>query len=183
MTIKVTGGQHRGRSIPSPKGKIARPTASKIRQALFNILADKVTGANFLDLYAGSGIMGLEALSRGAKTLTAVEINRKMAAQIRDNLDLFSLEADVLAEDIRSCGSRLEKNFYDLIFADPPYGANLSQPTIHLVDRKCLLKDGGVFILEHQHTTILDLSKTSLMEKDKRVYGQTVLTFIGRKDR
>jgi 16S rRNA (guanine966-N2)-methyltransferase len=165
LTIKVTGGQHRGRSIPSPKGKIARPTASKIRQALFNILADKVTGANFLDLYAGSGIMGLEALSRG------------------DNLDLFSLEADVLAEDIRSCGSRLEKNFYDLIFADPPYGANLSQPTIHLVDRKCLLKDGGVFILEHQHTTILDLSKTSLIEKDKRVYGQTVLTFIGRKDR
>lgn len=65
MTLKITGGRDRGRTVPSPKGNLARPTSAKIRQALFNILATRVKGASFLDLFAGSGIMGMEAMSRG----------------------------------------------------------------------------------------------------------------------
>lgn len=182
MTLKLTGGKERGRSIPSPRGRLARPTSSKIRQALFNILGDLVLDANFLDLYAGSGIMGLEALSRGALTLTAVEINRKLAGQIKSSAEEFGYEAEIFAEDVRSTGGKLEKEYFDLIFADPPYGAKLSQPTIHLVDRKRLLRKNGVFILEHQHNTILDLSRTSLVEVDKRTYGQTVLSFLKRTE-
>ena len=180
MSIKITGGEACGRNIQSPRGKTARPTSSKIRQALFNILGSKVNQANFLDLYSGSGIMGIEALSRGAQNLTFIEIDRKLAACIEKSLTDLDYEAEVLMQDVRSALKSLPEDYFDIIFADPPYKSRLAQTTIYKVDKHNLLSEDGVLIIEHPSNTELETENTNLTTITKRKYGQSILTFIKR---
>ncbi|MBI1271472.1 16S rRNA (guanine(966)-N(2))-methyltransferase RsmD [bacterium] len=182
MTLKITGGKDRGRTVPSPKGNLARPTAAKIRQALFNILGSRVKGASFLDLFAGSGIMGMEAMSRGADSLIAIEMDRKLALALKENYEHLGYEAQVMNDDARAAAGRLAARHFDIIFADPPYKSTLGQACIHLVDNKRLLKKGGLFILEHLHSFNPDLESTGLVSTDQRKYGQTVITFIQKRE-
>lgn len=180
MSIKITGGEACGRNIHSPKGKTARPTSSKIRQALFNILGSKVNQANFLDLYAGSGIMGIEALSRGAQNLTSVEIDRKLGGCIQKSLTELNYEAEVVMQDVRTVLKALPEDYFDIIFADPPYKSRLAQTTIYKIAKHNLLKKTGTLIIEHSSTTELDTENTNLRSITKRKYGQSILTFIER---
>lgn len=182
MTLKITGGRDRGRTVPSPKGNLARPTSAKIRQALFNILATRVKGASFLDLFAGSGIMGMEAMSRGAGSLTAIEMDRKLALALKENYEHLGYEAQVMNDDARAAAGRLAAQHFDIIFADPPYKSPLGQACIHLVDNKRLLKKDGLFILEHLHSFNPDMERTGLALLDQRKYGQTVISFIQKRE-
>ncbi|HMP51467.1 MAG TPA: 16S rRNA (guanine(966)-N(2))-methyltransferase RsmD [Candidatus Melainabacteria bacterium] len=184
MTLKITGGKDRGRTVPSPKGNLARPTAAKIRQALFNILGARVKGSSFLDLFAGSGIMGMEALSRGAESLIAIEADRKLSLALKENYDHLGYESRVrvMNDDVRAAAGRLPAKNFDIIFADPPYKSPLGQACIHLVDNKRLLKKGGLFILEHLHSFNPDFESTGLVSTDQRKYGQTVITFIQKRE-
>ena len=93
--MRITGGEVKGRVIASPPGLSVRPTASKIRQALFNILGDKIVDAHFLDIFAGSGLVGLEALSRGAQSLTGIEEHKKMARSIEQHLQVDDLIGEI----------------------------------------------------------------------------------------
>ena len=182
MTIRITGGEARGRGVASPKGQVARPTSSKIRKALFNILGAKIVKANFLDVFAGSGIMGLEALSRGSDKLTCIEIDRKLAKSLEGTLETFNYEASIIVGDARDALKKLSKDHFDIIFADPPYQSNLAQSTVYLVDKNELLKTDGILIIEHSTSTKLDFEKTRLYPYDRRKYGQTELTLIKRQE-
>ncbi len=177
MVIRITGGECRGRIVTGPEGLEARPTASKIRQAFFNILCNKTTGSRFLDLFAGSGLMGLEALSRGADMLVFVEESRKMVRAIESNLKTLGYEGEVIAGDVRRVIPVLEQHGYDIIYADPPYRSNLADCVLSLLDKHQLLAPEGVLAVEHARDTNLNAQAGKLCRSDRRDYGQTSVSF------
>ena len=178
MTIRITGGEARGRAITSPAHKGVRPTASKMRQALFNILAAQVVEARFLDVFAGTGLVGLEALSRGAASLTAVEQNRALALSIRSVAENLGYEADVIVADFRKALPGLAGQKFDIIFADPPYRTNFGQEALNLVSHSNLLDDDAVLVVEHLHQSKLSVGSLSLHQVDRRQYGQSAFSFF-----
>ncbi len=147
----ITGGEARGRRIACPENAEVRPTASKIRQAFFNILGERVTDARFLDIFAGSGLMGFEALSRGARSLVAIEESKKLVAAIRKCAKKlgFEHEAEVLQGDFRRAIEWLPTGEFDIAFADPPYNSPFPSSVAYLFERNQLLIPGGVLPIEH----------------------------------
>lgn len=143
----ITGGEARGRRIASPDGLAVRPTASKIRQAFFNILGARVRGANFLDLFAGSGLVGLEALSRGAKDLVSIEESGKMVVAIQSSLKTLGFRGRVIRGDFRQVVPTLPLGATDIAFADPPYKTPFPATLLRLIDGHCVLRKGGVLAI------------------------------------
>lgn len=178
MTIRITGGEARGRAITSPAHKGVRPTASKMRQALFNILAPKVAEARFLDVFAGTGLVGLEALSRGAASLTAIEQNRALALSIRVAAQNLGYDADVTVADFRRALPGLAGKKFDIIFADPPYRAEFGQEVLAMVTENNLLDDDGVLVVEHLNQNKLAVDSLPLEQVDRRQYGQSAFSFF-----
>ena len=124
--MRVTGGIGRGRRLKVPAGSRVRPTSNKVKQALFNILGDRVEGAAFLDLYAGAGGIGIEALSRGAARVTFVDVSRDSLAIIKQNIEQtgFSARALVAASKAEAF-LRKPSGPYDILFLDPPYAVEM----------------------------------------------------------
>lgn len=145
--MRITGGSLCGRRIGVPRNGLVRPTQDRVREALFSVLGDRTQGSRFLDLFAGSGAVGLEALSRNAASVWWVETNRRALSVLRENLRQLcgpgSSSSDALPEQTRICNENvirfLEKGNgneqFDIIFADPPYGS-VSSPTGERKDRK-----------------------------------------------
>lgn len=152
--MRIIAGTHKSRTIYSPKGSKTRPTSSQLRESLFNRCQGFIEGAEFLDLFAGTGAMGLEAISRRAKDVIFVEWDRAAADCIRRNLSSLAMveKAQVIQGDVWKTLPKLRKQF-DIIFADPPYGEKLgsllfSTKVLMEVDAFDLLKPGGSFFLE-----------------------------------
>lgn len=140
--IRIIGGRWRGRRIAFPDVEGLRPTPDRVRETLFNWLAPYVAGARVLDLFAGSGILGLEALSRGAASLVAVESNRRVASWLRDaGTELMPAGFDVIVADATSFLNTPGKRFFDLIFLDPPHASAD-------YDALCAALDQGSFMAE-----------------------------------
>jgi 16S rRNA (guanine(966)-N(2))-methyltransferase RsmD len=175
--MRITGGIAKGRAIEGPMGPDVRPTGSKVRQALFNIIRSKVEGAFFLDLFAGTGLMGIEALSRGAAALTVVEENRRYIKAIESNLKTLGFQADLVCMDVRKALGLLDEKSFDLIFADPPYKSSFAIDVVQGVDRYGLMKDDGVLMIEHDAKLDMPEVQGKLQRFDKRNYGQTILSF------
>jgi 16S rRNA (guanine(966)-N(2))-methyltransferase RsmD len=154
-----------------------RPTASKVRQALFNILGSRIEGARFLDIFAGSGLIGMEALSRGAQSLTAVEENKKMARAIEMNLRNLSLNGKIYSADFRTMLPKLPAKSFDIIFADPPYKTPFGRLVLEMLDQLELLSESGLLVIEHLHDYALPDNLSALEALDKRRYGETALSF------
>jgi 16S rRNA (guanine966-N2)-methyltransferase len=146
--VRIIAGSRKGARIAAPKGRATRPTSDRVRENVFNLVAPWVEGAEVLDLFAGSGAMGLEALSRGAERVVFVEDDVAACRAINANLDKLGLTgAQVLCQDVgRFLGG--EKRRYDLVFCDPPYDqfAQLQPELARAVPR--LLTDDGVLVLE-----------------------------------
>lgn len=176
--IRITGGEAKGRQIKVPEGLSVRPTASKMRQALFNILIGKVEGADFLDLCAGTGAMGIEALSRGASSLIAVDESARNVRAIENALRALKFDAEVIAGDVRDVVARLPAEHFDIIFADPPYKTKLPGAIVELVDRKRLLRPGGVLAVEHTRDYKFPENLSTLVFAKKREYGQSAFSFF-----
>src|SRR5436309_1445691 len=138
--MRIIAGSHRGQRIAAPKGRETRPTSDRVRENAFNLIGP-VDGADVLDLFAGSGAMGLEALSRGAASATFVESDRDACRVINANLDKLDLGATVLQQDVlRAVMS--ERRTYDLVLCDPPYGydhAKLAPYLARVVAKRGLL--------------------------------------------
>ena len=117
--MRIVAGEFKGRRLHAPRGAGTRPTADRVREALFSILGD-VSGARVLDLYAGSGALGIEALSRGAESALFVERDQQALAALRRNLEAVGADADVRRQDVSRFLARPEGTF-DLVFCDPPY--------------------------------------------------------------
>ncbi len=151
MSLRIVGGQFRGRTLKSPKGDQTRPTTSMAREAVFNICQEWVPGARFLDLFAGSGAMGLEAISRGASFATFIEKNKHAAQCIRENAELLQIQeqTQILAIDAALALPKLLSP-YDLIYIDPPY----EKETAHLLETIASLKllaPRGLLFLEERY--------------------------------
>lgn len=178
--LRITGGVLRGRRIRVPKG--ARPTSSRVREALFSIWSERVGGCHFLDLFAGSGAVGIEAVSRGAGFAQLVEGNsgtfRVLFSNLRDvedeRLEARLLELPRELEKIRSQSSVS----FDLIFVDPPYSFGDLEKT--LAGCETLLAEGGELAIEHSRRRTLAESSGGLVAVDERAYGESAVTFYRR---
>jgi 16S rRNA (guanine(966)-N(2))-methyltransferase RsmD len=147
--MKIIGGMARGRTLKTLEGDATRPTAGKVRAALFNILTAWVPDGDWLDLYAGSGAIGLEALSRGAERVVLVERAGPALTVVRQNVDTLKLHgAEVMALDVLAALPRLAGQQFDVIFLDPPYAEDPGA-ALALVAELDLLKPDGRLVLEH----------------------------------
>lgn len=175
--MRVTGGEARGRVIAGPEGLELRPTGSKVRQAFFNILGHKLNACSFLDICAGTGLVGIEALSRGAGKLIAIEDKRKIAKTIEANLKHLGYEAEVICGDLRRVLPILGKGSFDVIFADPPYKSGLNESILQLVAKHELLDEEGILVIEHLRNISPPDQCEGLYRSSQRHYGQTSLSF------
>jgi 16S rRNA (guanine966-N2)-methyltransferase len=166
--VRIVAGDFKGRRLVAPRGSRTRPTADRVREALFSMLGD-VSGARVLDLYAGSGALGIEALSRGAESATFVEQDRHALAALRRNLDAVSVEARVVPRDVARFLARPEGTF-DLVFCDPPYD---SAPRVAAALSEALpamLEENARVVTESDKRNPLTLPLLLLVE---RSYGDT----------
>jgi 16S rRNA (guanine966-N2)-methyltransferase len=172
--VRVVAGEFKGRRLHAPAGSRTRPTADRVREAVFSMLGD-LRGARVLDLYAGSGALGIEALSRGARLAVFVERDRRALAAIRRNLDAVGADATVLARDVLSVLGE-ERGPYDLVFCDPPYdaAARLAAPLSEALP--AVLSDDARIVTESDKRTPLELSLPLLTE---RTYGDTRIVIHG----
>jgi 16S rRNA (guanine(966)-N(2))-methyltransferase RsmD len=180
--MRITGGELGGRTLKAPRGLATRPTADRVRQALFNILSPLPAGARVLDLYAGSGALGIEALSRGAALAVFVEESPRAAAVLLANLaDLgLSGRSQLLRLPVRRALRELQALApFDLIFADPPYQAGLLPDLLTQLGGpwRSLIREGGLVIVEHLEKQALLPTYGELARADHRCYGQTALSF------
>ena len=158
--MRIIAGKYRSRTLRSLKGHALRPTSDRLRETLFNILGPAVQGAAFIDLYAGTGAVGIEALSRGARSAYFVEQHAPAAVLIRRNLDSLGIgkEADILGVDVVRGLERLEARHThaDFIFLDPPYAAAEEyEKVLEYLGESPLLAPGGRVIAEHLKKRVL----------------------------
>jgi 16S rRNA (guanine966-N2)-methyltransferase len=174
--MRVIAGSFRGRKLKSPKGLATRPVLARVREALFNILGD-IAGFSVLDLYAGSGAIGIEALSRGAGTLVLVESGYKQCRLIHENLNLFGKEAVVIHSSVLPALKRLRSRgaVFDFIFADPPYEKGLAQQTIAAVFNEKILAPDGIMAVTVRRTEELPHDEPGYELFVNRCYGDTRL--------
>ena len=179
--MRIIGGQAKRRQLLSPKGLAIRPTSDKVREALFDILGEKITGANFLDLYAGTGSVAIEALSRGAASATLVEQSNPARQLIRANLARCDLarQAKLISSSVTKALPKLaaSKARFDIIFIDPPYAGELIQETLSGLCKYDILQPHTIVIVEHscQRKPPPQVGRLKLYREAK--YGQTGLSF------
>ena len=179
--MRIISGTLKGRRIFAPKSQITRPTSDRVRESLFSILGEQPHHADVLDLYAGSGALGLEALSRSAKHCTFVENNKSVIKALEKNLTLvkeqqFTLVKTSALQAIKIL-SKKEKSF-DLIFLDPPYQKDELRNILPWISQNNLLMDSGVIICEHSAKKTLENKYLKLICKDSRIFGDTALSFF-----
>ncbi len=183
--MRVVAGALRGRRLKGFKGREIRPTSDKVKEAVFSILTSRgffTDAPRVLDLYAGTGALGIEALSRGAVEAVFVDSNSQSAALVRKNISDLGLEERslVVVEKASRALRGLSKKdiLFDIIFMDPPYGAGLIESTLEA--SLLVLDAGGLVVVEGPKALDLDLGEMGLHVLDKRIYGDTRVSFIGR---
>lgn len=170
--VRVTGGSHRGRGLAVPPG--ARPTEGRVREALFSIWGDRLDRARVLDLFAGSGVVGLEALSRGALAVVFVDESLRAVKTLEANAAQLGEAVEVRKLPLPAGLSRLT-GAYDLVFADPPYAFAEYEPL--LAGIAPLLAPDGEIVVEHSSRTDLPIEAGRLVRTDVRRYGESALSF------
>ncbi len=167
--MRVVAGRFGGRRIEAPPGRDTRPTSDRVREALFSILGPAVEGARVLDLYAGSGALGIEALSRGASSATFVDSAPRAVAAVRRNLESLGVEATVERADAVSWLKRGSATF-DLVFLDPPYSSAPREAQELSEHLPAVLSNNHVIVTESDKRAPLELD---FPLADERVYGDT----------
>lgn len=182
--MRIFSGIYKGRAIQTPAGSHVRPTSAKLRQSLFNICQFIEKPYLFLDLFCGSGAMGLEALSRGASHATFVDSSRESIRCIKQNVNAFGcgqtdgITVDIIHGDVFDMLEKLAKKrqLFDIIYADPPYHMGLGLRTLLLIDELNLLKPSGYFFLEEENNSLPeDVSLKNLVLKNSRQMGKSTL--------
>ena len=181
--MRVITGSARGRRLRELEGLETRPTTDRVKESMFNILQFDIEGSRVLDLFAGTGQLGIEALSRGAAAAVFVEQRRDAAALVRDNLRLTGLADRARVVDgealdyLASAGER-----FDIIFLDPPYAAGLWKPVLEAVSRFDILSDHGIIICESPQDEALPEAVGSCRVHRTYRYGRIRLTTYHREE-
>ena len=172
----MVSGSLKNRSLLSPADSLVRPTSDKVRAALFSSLGD-VECLRFLDLFAGSGAVGIEAYSRGALYVCFVE---KLAGVLRRNLKLLPKESYRLIE--KDIFKHSFHESFNIIFADPPYGLYKPEKVLNFVKNEKLLAEGGILVYEESVRTLFSVETTEFDVIKERRYGDTVLYYLSAKE-
>jgi 16S rRNA (guanine(966)-N(2))-methyltransferase RsmD len=179
---RIIAGRGKGRRLKTPRGLETRPTAARLRQTLFDILAPVLPGCRFLDAFAGSGAIGLEALSRGAARVVLVDQSAAAVAAIRENVAALAAaggDVQVLRQDARVALAALADSGvrFDVIYLDPPYDSALYEELLEVVSTMGLLREGGVAVAEHFHKRALPATIGRLARTRSVRVGDYRLTF------
>jgi 16S rRNA (guanine966-N2)-methyltransferase len=181
--MRIVAGKFRGKQLTSPGDDSIRPTADRVRESVFNILASRL-GPNFdglrvLDLFAGTGALGLEALSRGAANVVFVDTGAEARGLIRDHIEAFGAGgvAKLLRRDATALGPAGTMGPVDLVFLDPPYGGGLGERALASLRDGGWLKPATVLVLEESSEAVLDLPDGFALE-ERREYGAAAVHFI-----
>ena len=180
--MRIIGGEYRSRLIQMPKDAEVRPTQDRVREAIFNILGD-VNGKNVLDIFAGSGAFGLEAISRGANHATFVDNNAKSIDAIKANIESLNIEEyryDVYRGNAFAMLPRLEKEgaMFDLVFQDPPYYKELARKCLICLDCYDILTPDALIVVEHFNKDSLEADLETLLIEKEKVYGDKLITIF-----
>ncbi|MCG9129322.1 16S rRNA (guanine(966)-N(2))-methyltransferase RsmD [Candidatus Poribacteria bacterium] len=183
--MRIIAGKYKGRRLASPKGVSVRPTSDRVKESVFSIIQKDIINANFLDLCAGTGNIGIEAISRGAKQVTFLECNPVSLKLIRQNLDNCGIEisesqVQVIAYDIYKGIKTLHKQLetFELIYFDPPYDADMYIKCLTQLSETRLLNVTGRILVEHHKKTLLPPEIGSLAIEKQRQYGDTCVSFF-----
>lgn len=183
--MRVISGSARGLKLKAPEGMDTRPTTDRIKESLFNIIAPDLYDAVFLDLFGGSGAIGIEALSRGAKKAYIADNSRKSIAVINDNLKRARLEdkAVVMQCDFMQALDRIKAlgESFDIIFLDPPYNTDMAAMAINKIAQSALLKDDG-YIIAEQAANEPEINADGLKITRIKDYKVTKMTYLSKED-
>ena len=180
--MRIVGGRLRGRNLASPKSAAIRPTADRLRESLFNVLVhghgDPVTNARVLDLFAGTGALGLEALSRGAAFALFIDERAEARALIRANVEALGLGgvARIFRRDARKLGSAHPLSPFSLVFADPPYGKSFAEAALLSAREGGWLEPDALIVVEEAKGAFA--APEAFDEIERRAYDDTELIFL-----
>jgi 16S rRNA (guanine966-N2)-methyltransferase len=188
--MRITGGKHARRILKAPKGLDVRPTPDLVKQAVFNSLGTRVQGARVLELFAGTGALSLECLSRGATSALCVELSQKHAAILRQNFEMTGLPPEALQIRVQDAFTAITQlaevtQQFDLILADPPYGEkNVGRRSTSLAQRLLddsklpqIIASGGLFVLGHARRDTLSIPEVWI-EKKVLKHGDNMMRFL-----
>lgn len=175
----------RGRRLRAPRGDRTRPTSGRLKKSLFDVLASKLPGSRVFDLYAGSGSLALEAISRGASSAVLVERNRKACEAIRENVEELGVadRVEIIPTEVSSALSRMKHRGeqFDVVFADPPYRTAAADELLELLGRSELVAPGGIVALEHHHKRDLQEQYGCLVRIRVLKAGESCVTLFERR--
>ena len=182
--IRIIGGTARGRRLKTPAGESTRPTSDRVREALFSSLESELgslTGLRFLDLYAGSGAIGFEAMSRGAGAVTSVESNRRTARLVVENAATLGFDkVEVLTQPVARVLAQRPRAPYDVVFVDPPYPVDNDEVerAVALLVANDWLAEGAVLVVERSARSVEPTWPAGLVREREKAYGETVLWYV-----
>ena len=178
--MRIIAGKYKSRILKSLSHEGTRPTADRVREALFSKLQTDINGGIVLDLFAGTGALGFEALSRGAKEVYLVDSNKSGHNLIIENNKLLGENANVINADFSVALSTFisQKLQFDVIFLDPPYKTNLAEAALLIIAKNKLLAEDGVVVFEHDKEKLNVIMPEGLVVYDQKRYGNTYLTYI-----
>ena len=184
--MRIIGGEFRGRKIKQPEFETVRPTKDRIREAVFNMIAGKTNGSLVLDLFAGSGAYGLEALSRGAARAVFVEKDKRCSRIIEENLRTLGIEEEekdiIIIKDTFDFIENIEKTRkgFDLIFSDPPYNKGMAKKILIKVNQYDILNPSGLLIIEHHAAESLPEEEGNVSILKQKTYGDISVSVYSR---
>ena len=177
--MRVITGSARGRRLKTPEGQDIRPTTDNVKESVFNILQFDIEGRRVLDLFAGTGQLGIECLSRGAREAVFIDADRDAVKIVKENLKTCGFSAPVLQQDalsfLNNCGK------FDLIFIDPPYDAGLYEPVLEKINSVDILSDGGIILCESRRETVLPEMRRPYYKKKEYRYGRVKLSLYAKE--
>ncbi len=178
--MRITGGNLCGRQIKAPKGSATRPTQDRVRESLFGIIGSRLTGAKALDMFAGSGALGFESLSRGASGCVFVERARSVARLIEENAKCLGIDGAsnvICADALDESGKWLCHRPFGIVFIDPPYMAGAYEKAMGLISGQGVMSPLGIVVVERERHVSLLGSYGSLKLKRSERYGATMVDF------
>ncbi len=180
--MRIIGGKFRKKKIASVKGISTRPTSDRLRETIFNIISTSVMDSVVLDLYAGTGAFGIEALSRGAEFAVFIDNNKTAIDTINSNIQSCNLSdsCEIIFSDILKNLNRIKskENYFDLVFMDPPYNRNTLNKTFFNLHKSCTLRNNANIIVEHSPDETVQTDIKEFVFKDQRKYGKSVVSFF-----
>lgn len=182
--MRIISGSCRGRKLVQIQGKDIRPTSDRVREALFNIIGPSIRDQRVLDLFAGTGAFGLEALSRGARSAVFVDAARSSCSVIQENITLCRMasKAEILCHDLAAHALPAALGKFDLIFMDPPYNKGLPEQVLAKDGFMDRLAPGGIVIVEQAFKEVLNNPAGGLDIYRQKKYSKTIVSFLRESD-